>query len=80
MVAAFGMVMLANEELGDIAATKIYNNKDATRQLNIGYYIDDKGYKHFGAIPLKKQEENVNFVTSDQWARSSDPRKWASII
>lgn len=80
MVAAFGMVMLANEELGDIAATKIFNNKDTTRQLNIGYYIDDKGYKHFGAIPFKKQEENVNFVASDQGARSSDPRKWASII
>lgn len=76
MVAAFGMVMLANEELGDVTATRMYNSKDGPQQLNIGYYIDDKGYRHFGAIPQKQQQENINFTTSDQGARSSDPRRW----
>lgn len=64
-VAALGMVMLANEELGDIVATKAVTAQDVGSFVDIGYYYDEKGYKRFGAIPKPRAAPQVKMSLSD---------------
>lgn len=76
MVAAFAMALLANEELGTVVATKVVNYDERKNMLNVGYYFDDRGIKHFGTIPV---QDNRRLVSAESYVgeiRSSDPRKW----
>ena len=78
-VAACGMAMLADEELSGVVpkAVKQEANNDFR---DIGFYYDENGVKHWGAIP-KKREVKVNFTNNfnmDDYGyglvKTSDPR------
>lgn len=59
IVAALGMTMLANQELTGRVPVTI--EADTGNQFqDFGYYIDENGYRQFGIIP-KKQQQNVKF-------------------
>ena len=45
------MVELADQELSGRQPTKV--DKEVEEFQDIGYYIDEKGYRRFGAIPKK---------------------------
>ncbi len=53
IIAAMAMAEIADEELSDIIPRK---EKPVSEGFNdIGYYIDEKGYRKFGVIPNKKE-------------------------
>jgi hypothetical protein len=73
------MAMLADEELSGVVpkAVKQEANNDFR---DIGFYYDENGVKHWGAIP-KKREVKVNFTNNfnmDDYGyglvKTSDPR------
>lgn len=76
IVAAFAMSLLADEELSGTVPRKIENVEDTWE--DIGYYIDEYGYKRKGRIPKRSQSilVNDNFSVYDDYAgnRTSDPR------
>lgn len=76
LVAAFGMAVLADEELGGIVATKVIKYDSRDELLNLGYYYDDNGVKHFGTIPDRRVQQIVSLDGGDRSARTSDPRTW----
>lgn len=59
IVAALGMTMLANQELTGRVPVTLEADTDNQFQ-DFGYYIDENGYRQFGIIP-KKQQQNVKF-------------------
>lgn len=78
IVAALGMVELADEELAGIVATKVEENSEDDWE-DVGWFINDRGYKQFGVIPkVKKQPEaQCNWdheYDSYNMGHSSDPR------
>ena len=76
IIAAFGMAMLADEELSGTIPRKISNNNE--EWYDIGYYIDEFGYKRKGKIPKIKNsiQNNNQFNAYDDYAETgtSDPR------
>ena len=75
MVAAFGMAMLANEELNGVV---VVNEKPSEKELStvLGYYYDENGYKHFGIVPTRRHQPLVSIDETLGHRGSSDPRKW----
>lgn len=73
-VAAFGMCMLADEELIGVLprADEVVNKK----WRNVGWYTDERGYKKFGVIPDKDQitQTNIRNEYDPSRDRSSRPR------
>ena len=75
IIASLGMVELADQELSGRQPTKV--DKEVEEFQDIGYYIDEKGYRHFGAIPKKPiQQILINWEKQDDTYRieTSDPR------
>ena len=75
IIASLGMVELADQELSGRQPTKV--DKEVEEFQDIGYYIDEKGYRHFGAIPKKPiQQIIINQEKQDDPYRieTSDPR------
>ena len=81
IIAALGMVELADQELSGRQPTKV--DKEVEEFQDYGYYINDKGYREFGVIPKKqsnqiviKQEEN-----NDPYRIvKSDPRLYENTV
>lgn len=81
IIAALGMVELADQELSGRQPTKV--DKEVEEFQDYGYYINDKGYKEFGVIPKKqsnqiviKQEENNDPYRIE----TSDPRLYENTV
>ena len=81
IIAALGMVELADEELSGRQPTKV--DKEVEEFQDYGYYINDKGYREFGVIPKKqsnqiviKQEENNDPYRIE----TSDPRLYENTV
>ena len=75
IIASLGMLELADQELSGRQPTKV--DKEVEEFQDIGYYIDEKGYRHFGAIPKKPiQQVLINWEKQDDTYRieTSDPR------
>ena len=75
IIASLGMVELADQELSGRQPTKV--DREVEEFQDIGYYIDEKGYRHFGAIPKKPiQQILINQEKQDDSYRieTSDPR------
>ena len=75
IIASLGMLELADQELSGRQPTKV--DKEVEEFQDIGYYIDEKGYRHFGAIPKKPiQQILINYEKQDDSYRieTSDPR------
>lgn len=58
IVAALGMVMLADQELTGRAPMLVKVEADTFEDF--GYYIDENGYKQFGVIP-KRTQPNIQY-------------------
>jgi hypothetical protein len=77
MVAAMGLCELADEELHGVTAKEInhFNNEFQ----DVGYYVDENGYKKFGIIPNKNKPQvnfnNLNWTNRDDeiFMRTSRP-------
>ena len=81
IIAALGMVELADQELSGRQPTKV--DKEVEEFQDYGYYINDKGYREFGVIPKKqsnqiviKQEEN----NDPYLIETSDPRLYENTV
>ena len=81
IIAALGMVELADQELSGRQPTKV--DKAVEEFQDYGYYINDKGYREFGVIPKKqsnqiviKQEENNDPYRIE----TSDPRLYENTV
>lgn len=81
IIAALGMVELADQELSGRQPTKV--DKEVEEFQDYGYYINDKGYREFGVIPKKqsnqiviKQEENNDSYRIE----TSDPRLYENTV
>ena len=81
IIAALGMVELADQELSGRQPTKV--DKEVEEFQDYGYYINDKGYREFGVIPKKqsnqiviKQEENDDSYRIE----TSDPRLYENTV
>lgn len=65
IVAAFGMCMLANE---DMIGKTIQQSAPQKSQEEIGWYTDEYGYKHFGKIPKQQViQRNEQFRRAGSW-------------
>ena len=76
IIAALGMVFLADQELTGRAPTTV--TKEVEQFQDIGYYRDSRGYKHFGVIPKTPE---IGIITNEEpddpyRVDSSDPRVW----
>lgn len=81
IIAALGMVELADQELSGRQPTKV--DKEVEEFQDYGYYINDKGYREFGVIPKKqsnqiviKQEKNNDPYRIE----TSDPRLYENTV
>lgn len=76
IIASMGMAELADEELSGIIPREV-EPEDNSGWQDMGWYVDEKGYKHFGIIP-KQQKTLVNLKPKNIYnGRSSDPRyRW----
>ena len=71
-VAAMGMCMLADEEL--IGVIPRVDEIVSAKWRDVGWYVDEKGYKRFGIIQHQQIETKVNMNFYDQSrVRSSRP-------
>ena len=78
MIAAFGMALLADEELSGQAPREV---EEATTEnwTDIGWYTDERGYKHWGTIPKKNPKQRTMFNWHNEsynpdGLHGSDPR------
>lgn len=80
IVASLGMVELADQELSGRQPTKV--ESEVEEYQDIGYYIDDKGYRRFGVIPKKQPQNQVIIKQEDDPYRveTSDPRLYESLV
>lgn len=81
IIAALGMVELADQELSGRQPTKV--DKEVEEFQDYGYHINDKGYREFGVIPKEqsnqiviKQEENNDPYRIE----TSDPRLYENTV
>ena len=72
------MAELADEELGSLVPSKVVKQDDQVVQQKVGYYRDERGYKHWGVIPLQNQQTRVTSELPERGPRSSDPRAWGA--
>ena len=75
IVAALGMVFLADQELSGRQPTNVI--KEVEQFQDFGYYIDERGYRRFGVIPKKIEYTlKVNYEKRNDPYRieTSDPR------
>lgn len=76
IVAAMAMAELADEELSGVVPKQIENYQE--QWSDIGYYIDEYGYKRKGIIPKNRLSINVsnNFDIQNDYSKygTSDPR------
>ena len=71
IVASFGMVMLADQELS--ARTPIKVEEEASNEFqDFGYWKDERGYIHRGIIP-KKQKQEIRYAEYQEDRRAYDP-------
>ena len=64
IVAAMQMAEIADEELSELVPVQVKPIKNEFQ--DIGYYIDEKGYRRFGIIPKQKTEQaRVKWDTHD---------------
>ncbi len=81
IVAALGMVELADQELSGRQPTTI--EKDEAVFEDIGYYIDEKGYRRYGVIPKKHTPQpyiNIEEKDDPYRIRTSDPRLLQGLV
>ena len=75
IVAAMGMAELGDEELSGVVPKQIdYLEEEWS---DIGYYIDEYGYKRYGKIPKRNQQTILttnDFGDDYAFNRTSDPR------
>ena len=74
IIAACGMAELADEELHDVSPRII---EDVTEEFqDIGFYIDERGFKKYGIIENKNNKTHVNNSWNhyDNFTITSDPR------
>lgn len=67
IVAAMQMTELADEE---ISFKKPVEKEEISKKFrDFGWWTDNKGYKHYGPIPLTEQEKNINgrINPQDSW-------------
>lgn len=74
IVASMGMSELADEELGNIIPVKV--KKVEETYDDVGYYIDERGYKRWGVMPKKNTNANITSSFGERGPHSSDPRQW----
>ena len=76
MIAAMGMTELADEELSGVVPREIEDTNEEWQ--DIGWYTDEKGYKHFGVIPKQQEQVRASIdIKNDFRNRTSDPRfRW----
>lgn len=72
------MAELADEELGSIVPSKVIKQDEQVVQQKVGYYRDERGYKHWGVIPIQNPQVNIQSEFPERGPRSSDPRKWGA--
>ena len=72
IVASLGMAELGDEELSTKAPVAL--DPPEQRIQDVGYWKDSKGYRHYGAIPLTKEERDVRtrVGASDSWLYKDD--------
>lgn len=78
IVAALGMVFLANQELSGRQPANVV--KEVEQFQDFGYYIDENGYKRFGIIPNKNQinsQRTLEEYYDPYRYESSDPRLYS---
>lgn len=81
IIAALGMVELADQELSGRQPTTI--EKDEAEFEDIGYYIDEKGYRRYGVIPKKHTPQpyiNIEEKDDPYRIRTSDPRLLQGLV
>lgn len=81
IIAALGMVELADQELSGRQPTTI--EKDEAVFEDIGYYIDEKGYRRYGVIPKKHTPQpyiNIEEKDDPYRIRTSDPRLLQGLV
>lgn len=75
MVAAFGMALLADEDLNGTVPKAVQDNTTEVKLL--GYYTDENGFTRFGAIPAIRQPQikyNSEYYDDSREIRSSNPK------
>ena len=76
IIAAFGMALLADEELTGVVPRQV--QQESNEWYDIGYYIDEHGYKRKGRIPKTNQPvlQSIEFNEFNDYSihRTSDPR------
>lgn len=74
IIAALGMVFLANQELS--GRTPVKTAPVSEDWQDFGYYTDENGYKRYGIIPKKKEYSFITQQENDDPYRieTSDPR------
>ena len=70
IIAALGMVMLADQELNARVPTKVEDQ--SVKFQDYGWWTDEKGYKHHGVIPEKTKPE-VRYSQFPDERRAYDP-------
>ena len=81
IIAALGMVELADQELSGRQPTTI--EKDEAEFEDIGYYIDERGYRRYGVIPKKHTPQpyiNIEEKDDPYRIRTSDPRLLQGLV
>ncbi len=70
IVAAMGMCELADEELS--TRKPVEREAQNAKFVDFGWWKDEKGYKHYGEIPVNKKERNDNtrIRKEDSWIYS----------
>lgn len=70
------MAELADEELSGVVPREIEDTNEEWQ--DIGWYTDEKGYKHFGVIPKQQEQIRASIdIKNDFRNRTSDPRfRW----
>lgn len=74
IIASLGMVQLADQELSGRTPTVV--EEVIEEFVDVGYYIDENGYKRFGEIPkpTQKLQFEINRYDDPYRIESSDPR------
>lgn len=76
IIAAMGECELADEEIRGLVPKEVENINNQFE--DIGYYVDEKGYKRYGVIPKETQHRtNPDFRPYTDYSinRTSDPRR-----
>ena len=75
IIASMGMAELADEELSGVIPREVEENSSDWQEM--GWYKDEKGYKHFGILPQKQRTIASIKPTNNYNGRTSDPRyRW----